>query len=147
MEPEPPAVEARSPNHWTTREVPGNSFFKKLFPLLDVVRIAATLCPCLSHSFPRKNIKLFQGPSIRWGCVSVCVSENTFLRGCCENEINKNLKCFSLLLHSLWTRETDCLGLNPSSALPLISSFTPGKLFKVFVFQFSHRKMCIIIVP
>ena len=31
MEPEPPAVEARSPNHWTTREVPYTDFLKTTF--------------------------------------------------------------------------------------------------------------------
>ena len=29
IEPMSPAVEARSPNHWTTREVPGRNFLKR----------------------------------------------------------------------------------------------------------------------
>ena len=33
-EPVPPAVEVRSPNHWTTREFPNFSFF--VFPKVDV---------------------------------------------------------------------------------------------------------------
>ena len=33
IEPVPPAVEAQSPNHWTAREVPANSFFQLAFQL------------------------------------------------------------------------------------------------------------------
>ena len=50
IEPVPPAVEVQSPNHWTSREVPKNIFFK-YFRKKDVVLICAskmilTQSPC-----------------------------------------------------------------------------------------------------
>lgn len=67
--------------------------------------------------------------------VCVCVCENGNLKELLWewNKI-KNLKCLSLLPHSPWTRKTDCLVLNPSSALPLIGSLILGKLLKLFAF-------------